>query len=62
TLTTCPIFGGHHTQRVIAEHSIGRVKVYRIVKDCIRIWKDDAKDLVMDICCGIANFKLNHKT
>ncbi|MGH2644592.1 MAG: transposase family protein, partial [Chitinophagaceae bacterium] len=46
------------SQRVLVEHSIGRVKVYRIVKDCIRIWKEDAKDLVMDICRGIANFKL----
>lgn len=50
------------SRRVIVEHSIGRVKIYRIVKDCIRIWKDEAKDLVMEICCGIANFKLSYKT
>lgn len=50
------------SRRVIVEHSIGRVKVYRIVKDCIRIWKQDARDLVMGVCCGIANFKLSHKT
>jgi hypothetical protein len=49
-------------RRVIVEHSIGKIKIFRIVKDRIRIWKNDAKDLVMEICCGLHNFKIDYKT
>ena len=45
-------------KRVKVEHSIGYVKIYRIVKDCIRIRKNNAKDKMMELCCGLANFKL----
>jgi hypothetical protein len=47
------------SRRVKVEHSIGYVKIYRIVKDCIRIRKDNAKDKMMELCCGLANFKLD---
>jgi len=50
------------SKRVKVEHSIGRVKIYRILKDRIRIWKNNAKDLVMEIGCAIANFKIAYKT
>ena len=46
-------------KRVKVEHCIGYVKIYRIVKDCIRIRKDNAKDKMMELCCGLANFKLD---
>jgi hypothetical protein len=43
--------------RVKVEHTIGRVKIFRIVKETLRNWKQEFKDLVMQICCGLANFK-----
>jgi hypothetical protein len=46
-------------KRVKVEHSIGYVKIYRIVKDGIRIRKENAKDKIMELCCGLANFKLD---
>ncbi len=49
-------------KRMVVEHSIGYVKIYRILKDCIRIRKNSAKDKVMEICCALANFKLDCKT
>jgi hypothetical protein len=50
------------SKRVKVEHCIGRIKILRILKDKIRIWKNDAKDLVMEIGCAIVNFKLAYKT
>lgn len=46
--------------RVKIEHIIGRVKIYRIVKDRIRMYKQGLKDLVMEIACAINNFKLTY--
>lgn len=48
-------------RRVTVEHSIGYVKIYRIVKDRIRIRKNNARDTIMELCCGLANFKRYHK-
>lgn len=48
-------------KRVKVEHSIGYVKIYRIVKDRIRIRKNNARDTVMELCCGLANFKLHRR-
>jgi hypothetical protein len=50
------------SKRVLVEHSIGHVKIYRIVKDTVRLWKDNTKDMVMEICCGLSNWKLSYKT
>jgi len=50
------------SKRVKVEHCIGRVKIFRILKDRIRIWKNKARDLVMEIGCAIANFKIAYKT
>jgi DDE superfamily endonuclease len=45
-------------RRVVIEHIICSIKRCRIVKDTIRLWKDDARDLVMELCCGLHNFRL----
>lgn len=47
--------------RVRVEHAIGSVKRYRIVKDKSRNWKPGFRDLVIDICCGLHNFRLNFR-
>ncbi|KAA6311036.1 hypothetical protein EZS27_037762, partial [termite gut metagenome] len=44
--------------RVKAEHAIGRVKIFRIVKECYRCHKLFFDDLVFDIACGLHNFRL----
>jgi hypothetical protein len=48
--------------RVKVEHCIGRIKVYRILKDRIRLYKQGIKDLVMELGCALNNFKLAYKT
>lgn len=48
--------------RVKVEHALGKVKIYRILKDRIRLWKQGVKDMVMALCCGLHNFKLHYKT
>lgn len=47
--------------RVFIEHSIGGVKVYRIVRDVIRHRCVYIRDQVMAICCGLFNFRLRHR-
>jgi len=47
--------------RIRAEHAIGGVKRYRIVKDQLRNWKQDFRDQVMETCCGLHNFRLNFR-
>lgn len=47
--------------RVRAEHAIGGVKRYRIVKDWIRNWKPGFRDSVLALCCGLHNFRLNFR-
>jgi DDE superfamily endonuclease len=47
--------------RVLVEHSIGGVKVYRIVYDVIRHWCPYIRDQVMAICCGLYNLRLRQQ-
>jgi hypothetical protein len=47
--------------RIRIEHAIGGVKRYRIVKDNIRLLKDGIRDLVMETCCGLHNFRLQYR-
>jgi hypothetical protein len=47
--------------RVLVEHSIGGVKVYRIVHDVIRHWCSDIRDQVMSVCCGLYNLRLRQQ-
>ena len=45
-------------RRVVTEHVISSVKRCRIVKDTIRLWKDGLRDVVMEVCCGLHNFRV----
>ncbi len=44
-------------ERITIEHSIGGIKIFRIVKDCIRLRSEEIRDSVMEICTGLYNFK-----
>jgi hypothetical protein len=44
--------------RVKSEHAIGFCKIFRIVKDEIRAYKDNFRDLALEIACALANFKI----
>ena len=47
------------SQRVLIEHAIGAVKVWRILKDKIRSYRHILRDEVILIACGLHNFKIN---
>ena len=47
--------------RVLVEHSIGGVKVYRIVHAVIRHWCPYIRDQVMTMCCGLYNLRLRQQ-
>ncbi len=47
--------------RIRVEHAIGGVKRYRIVKDQLRVRKDNFRDQVMETCSGLHNFRLNFR-
>lgn len=49
------------TIRVKVEHAIGNCKIFRIVKEEIRSFKDDFRDLVMVLACALSNFKLKYQ-
>lgn len=45
-------------RRVRIEHVNSSVKRCRIVKDTIRIFKEDTRDMVAEVCCGLHNFRV----
>ena len=47
--------------RSLIEHSIGGVKIYRIIHDTIRHWCPWIRDTVMHICCGLYNLRLRQQ-
>jgi hypothetical protein len=47
--------------RIRVEHAIGGVKRYRIVKDQLRVRKQNFRDQVMETCCGLHNLRLNFR-
>jgi hypothetical protein len=47
--------------RIRVEHAIGGVKRYRIVKDQLRVRKDNFRDRAMETCTGLHNFRLNFR-
>ena len=47
--------------RIRIEHAIGGVKRYRMVKDKIRLLKDGIRDIMMETCCGLHNFRLLYR-
>ena len=47
-----------HYRRLRIEHVHSSVKRCRIVKDRIRLWRQDVRDLVMELCCALHNFRV----
>ena len=47
-----------HQRRLRIEHVNSSVKRCRIVKDRIRLWKHGVRDLVMELCCALHNFRV----
>ena len=47
-----------HQRRLRIEHVHSSVKRCRIVKDRIRLWKEGIRDLVMELCCALHNFRV----
>lgn len=45
-------------RRIRIEHIICSIKRLRIVKDTMRLWKDTVRDMVMEMCVGLHNFRL----
>jgi hypothetical protein len=45
-------------RRVRIEHVNSSVKRCRIVKDRLRLWKQGIRDLVMELCCALHNFRV----
>lgn len=47
--------------RVLVEHAICGVKRCRIVKDRLRCHKFEFEDLIMELACGLHNFRITVK-
>jgi len=47
--------------RIRVEHTIAGIQRFRIVKDKLRNTKAGFADLVMQVCCGLHNFRLNFR-
>ena len=47
-----------HHRRLRIEHVNSSVKRCRIVKDRLRLWKEGVRDLVMELCCALHNFRV----
>jgi len=47
-----------HHRRLRIEHVNSSVKRCRVVKDRIRLWKAGVRDLVMELCCALHNFRV----
>jgi len=47
-----------HQRRLRIERVNRSVKRCRIVKDRIRLWKEGVRDLVMERCCALHNFRV----
>jgi hypothetical protein len=47
-----------HYRQLRIEHVNSSVKRCRIVKDRIRLWKEGSRDLVMELCCALHNFRV----
>jgi hypothetical protein len=45
-------------RRLRIEYVNSSVKRCRIVKDRIRLWKKGVRDLVMELCCTLHNFRV----
>jgi len=45
-------------RRLRIEHVNSSVKRCRMVKDRIRLWQEGVRDLVMELCCALHNFRI----
>jgi hypothetical protein len=45
-------------RRVAIEHANSSIKRCRILKDVCRLLRDGVRDLVIEICCALHNFRL----
>ena len=46
-----------HQRRLRIEHVNSSVKRCRVVKVRSRLWKQGGRDLVMELCCALHNFR-----
>jgi hypothetical protein len=49
------------SEKMRIEHTMCSVKRCRIIKDKLRYWQDTIRDLVMEIACGLHNFRLRYR-
>ena len=49
------------SQRIRVEHSIGGVKIYRIVRDIYRNRKSGYEDLVIETAVGLYNYRIDRR-
>lgn len=49
------------SQRVVVEHAIGQVKIFRVVKEKLRSYRHKLRDQVIYIACGLNNLKVELK-
>ena len=49
------------SEKMRIEHTMCSVKRCRIVKDKSRYWQDSIRDMVMEIACGLHNFRLRFR-
>ena len=47
-----------HYRRLRIEQVNSSVKRCRIVKDRNRLWKESVRDLMMELCCALHNFRV----
>ncbi len=45
--------------RVVVENALSGVKRCRIVKEVLRLTREDCSDQVMEIACGLHNLRVN---
>lgn len=48
------------SRRVRIEHVNSSVKRCRVIKDTLRLLKKGIRDLLIEICCALHNFRVNH--
>jgi hypothetical protein len=49
---------GLHQRRLRSDHIKSSVKHCRISKDRSCLWKEGVRDLVMELCCALHNFRV----
>jgi hypothetical protein len=49
------------SEKMRIEHTMCSVKRCRIVKEKLRYWRDAVRDIVMEIACGLHNWRLRYR-